>query len=78
MRKSILLFIIGSIVFNSIAAQNETKTNILSNTAKVLETKSRSSFSEAIIKSKEKGWPIRLHVNKSIIRLRSSYRKRCN
>ncbi len=58
MRKSILLFIIGSIVFNSIAAQNETKTNILSNTAKVLETESRSSFSEAIIKSKEKGWPI--------------------
>lgn len=58
MRKSILLFIISSFLMNAITAQNETKINVLSNTAKVLETESRSSFSEAIIKSKEKGWPI--------------------
>ena len=58
MRKSIFLFIIGSFIFNIISAQNETKTNLLSNTSKILETESRSSFSEAIIKSKEKGWPI--------------------
>ncbi len=39
-------------------AQNETKKLILIHSAKILEQESRATYSAAIIKSKEKGWPI--------------------
>lgn len=45
-------------------AQNETQKQVLLNNAKYFEIKSRASYSEAIIKAKENGWPIR-YTNKN-------------
>jgi len=39
-------------------AQDVTRKNILNNTAKSFEVESRASFSKAIIKSSERGWPL--------------------
>jgi len=58
MKKTVLfsLFLL-SIGFASFA-QNETKKLILIHSAKILEQESRATYSAAIIKAKEKGWPI--------------------
>jgi len=40
-------------------AQNETQKLVLLNSAKYFEIKSRANYTEAIIKAKENGWPIR-------------------
>ena len=40
-------------------AQNETQKVVLLNSAKYFEIKSRANYTEAIIKAKENGWPIR-------------------
>ena len=45
-------------LFSSTHAQIGTQKDVLTNTAKSLEAESRSNFSEAIIKSKQKGWPL--------------------
>ena len=58
MRKPIILLLSCAFFFPSLFAQIGTQKVLLSNTAKSLEAESRSSFSEAIIKSKEKGWPV--------------------
>lgn len=39
-------------------AQNITKSQVLLNASKTMELKSRASFADAIIKAKEKGWPL--------------------
>jgi hypothetical protein len=43
---------------SQLLAQYETKKQVLINTAKSFELKSRASFSEAVIKAKVKGWPM--------------------
>lgn len=48
-------------------AQNETKKQVLINTAKKFELNSRASFSAAIIKAKEKGWPLSYKTGKNSI-----------
>ena len=58
MRKSFYILILLTAFFSSIKAQVGTQKVVLRNTAISLESASRSNFSEAIIKSKEKGWPI--------------------
>jgi Subtilase family/GEVED domain/Secretion system C-terminal sorting domain len=58
MRKSFYILILSTAFFSSIKAQVGTQKVVLRNTAISLESASRSNFSEAIIKSKEKGWPI--------------------
>ena len=58
MAKSFLLFIIGAFFVNATSAQSETKTNVLNTSARSFESASRASFSDAIIKSKENGWPL--------------------
>ncbi len=58
MRKSFILFLSTAFFFPSLFAQIGTQKVVLSNTAKSLDAESRSSFSDAIIKSKEKGWPV--------------------
>ena len=58
MKKTILFsFFILAIGFASFA-QNETKKSILYYSAKILEQESRATYSAAIIKAKEKGWPL--------------------
>ncbi|MFA9205282.1 MAG: S8 family serine peptidase [Burkholderiaceae bacterium] len=44
--------------------QNETQKLVLLNSAKYFEIKSRANYTEAIIKAKENGWPIR-YTNKN-------------
>jgi hypothetical protein len=58
MRKSFFLLIICTVVSSYLFAQIGTQKVVLTNTAKSLESESRSNFSEAIIKAKQKGWPI--------------------
>ena len=58
MRKSFFLLAVSSFMLSSLFAQTETKKTLLSNTAIALEASARASFTEAIIKSKEKGWPV--------------------
>ena len=58
MRKSFFLLAVCSFMLSSLFAQTETKKTLLSNTAIALEASARASFTEAIIKSKEKGWPV--------------------
>jgi hypothetical protein len=58
MRKSFFLLIICTVVSYYLFAQIGTQKVVLTNTAKSLESESRSNFSEAIIKAKQKGWPI--------------------
>ena len=58
MKKTFLLsFFLLAIGFASFA-QNETKKSILYTSAKILEQESRATYSAAIIKAKEKGWPL--------------------
>ena len=45
-------------------AQNETQKQVLLNNAKYFEIKSRANYTEAILKAKENGWPIR-YINKN-------------
>ena len=52
---SSFLFLIGL----ASHAQNETQKLVLLNSAKYFEIKSRADYTEAIIKAKENGWPIR-------------------
>ena len=57
--KKTVVFSFLLISFCSISlAQNETQKVILMNTAKSLELESRATYSSAIIKAKEKGWPL--------------------
>jgi hypothetical protein len=58
MLKSLVLAITGIIFFTTTFAQSETKTNVLNTAARAFESASRASFSDAVIKSKEKGWPL--------------------
>jgi len=58
MRKLILLFILSASFWGISNAQIGTQKEVLTNIAKSLEAESRSNFSEAIIKSKQKGWPL--------------------
>jgi hypothetical protein len=59
MRKSLFpLFFVSTFIFSSTYAQSETKSNVLNNSARAFESASRASFSEAVIKSKERGWPL--------------------
>ena len=58
MKKTVLFsfFLISFCTFS--LAQNETRKAILISTAKSLELESRATYSSAIIKAKEKGWPL--------------------
>ncbi len=58
MLKSLFTFIISTSFILNAYAQTETKSFILNNASRSFETNSRASFSEAVIKSKEKGWPL--------------------
>ena len=58
MLRSLLIVIISVFLGTPIFAQNETKANILNSSARAFESDSRANFSNAIIKSKEKGWPL--------------------
>ena len=51
---SALLLVTSSNLF----AQTETRKTSLLNTAKSLDQAYRANYSEAIIKAKEKGWPL--------------------
>ncbi len=54
-------------MLSTVFAQTETKKTLLNNTARALEASSRASFTEAIIKSKEKGWPVQYKSGKNQI-----------
>ena len=57
--KQFYFYILFACFFSSqLLAQYETKKQVLINTSKSFELKSRASFSEAIIKAKDKGWPL--------------------
>jgi hypothetical protein len=57
--KKLQIFILFSFIFfQQINAQVLTKKSILLNTAKSLEIESRASYSNALIKAKEKRWPL--------------------
>jgi hypothetical protein len=58
MPKSLQLYLVSMFCFTTLFAQNETKKNILNNAAHSFESASRASFRTAIIKSKEKNWPL--------------------
>lgn len=58
MKKILSFLLISFLIVNSVIAQNETRKSILMLSAKALEQESRSSFSDAVIKAKEKGWPL--------------------
>ena len=58
MLKSFFTFILCACCISNVFAQTETKSFVLNNAASSFENASRASFSEAIIKSKEKGWPL--------------------
>ena len=54
-----LVYILASFIFSQqINAQVQTKKAILLNTAKSLDIESRASYSNALIKAKEKRWPL--------------------
>ena len=57
--KHFLLFIFLFSISLAIQAQNETQKLALLNSAKYFEIKSRANYTEAILKAREKGWPIR-------------------
>jgi hypothetical protein len=57
--KHFLLFIFLFSISLAIQAQNETQKLALLNSAKYFEIKSRANYTVAILKAKEKGWPIR-------------------
>ena len=57
--KHFLLFIFLFSISLAIQAQNETQKVVLLNSAKYFEIKSRANYTVAILKAKEKGWPIR-------------------
>ena len=58
MRKFTFFFAFILITSTSIIAQVETRKIVLLNTAKLLDLESRASYSNAVIKAKEKGWPL--------------------
>ena len=58
MNKSIFVLIVCLFNFTMLNAQDVTRKNILNNAAKSFEAESRASFSKAIIKSSERGWPL--------------------
>ena len=58
MKKLYTYFLFACLLTNVSLAQNETKKQVLINAAKSFELKSRASFSEAIIKAKDRGWPL--------------------
>ena len=63
--KQLYFYTLFACFFSSqLLAQYETKKQVLINTAKSFELKSRASFSEAVIKAKEKGWPISYKTGK--------------
>ena len=57
--KHFLLFIFLFSISLAIHAQNETQKLALLNSAKYFEIKSRANYTQAILKAKENGWPIR-------------------
>ena len=65
MKQFYFLTLFACIFSNQLMAQQETKKQVLINTAKSFELKSRASFSAAIIKAKEKGWPISYKTGKN-------------
>lgn len=59
MRKLFLFFcFVSPLFFSTLKAQVGTQKEVLNNIAKSLELSSRSNFSDAIIQSKQKGWPL--------------------
>ncbi len=58
MRKWQIYILVPFIFFQQINAQVLTKKSILLNTAKSLDIESRASYSNALIKAKEKRWPL--------------------
>ena len=58
MNKFIFFLTVCLFVFIELSAQDVTRKNILNNAAKSFEIESRASFSKAIIKSSERGWPL--------------------
>jgi hypothetical protein len=58
MKKTVLFSFFLLAVSTVLFAQNETRKTILVTTAKSLELKSRATYSSALIKAKEKGWPL--------------------
>jgi hypothetical protein len=58
MKKTVLFSFFLLSVSSFLFAQNETRRTILINTAKSLELASRATYSSALIKAKEKGWPL--------------------
>jgi len=59
MKHFLLLYCYLFLISLASHAQNETQRAILLNSAKYFEIKSRANYTEAIIKAKENGWPIR-------------------
>ena len=58
MKKWQIYILVPFIFFQQINAQVQTKKVILLNTAKSLDIESRASYSDALIKAKEKRWPL--------------------
>ena len=61
-----LIYILAPFIFlQQINAQVQTKKSILLNTAKLLDAESRASYSNALIKAKEKKWPLFYQAGKN-------------
>ena len=58
MKKKLLFTFFFLSIYIVSFAQNETKKLILIQSAKILEQASRATYAAAIIKAKEKGWPL--------------------
>lgn len=58
MKKWQICLLVSFIFFQQINAQVQTRKLILLNTAKSLDIESRASYSDALIKAKEKKWPL--------------------
>ncbi|MEY4057814.1 MAG: hypothetical protein RLZ50_1026, partial [Bacteroidota bacterium] len=58
MKKWQVCLLVSFIFFQQINAQVQTKKLILLSTAKSLDIESRASYSDALIKAKEKRWPL--------------------
>ncbi len=58
MLKSLFTIVISTFIITSTFGQSETKSTVLNVASRSFESASRASFSEAVIKSKEKGWPL--------------------
>ena len=58
MKKWQICLVVSFIFFQQINAQVQTKKLILLSTAKSLDIESRASYSDALIKAKEKRWPL--------------------